>query len=309
MKPIRRHLRALLVGALLFLAPSLSFAALRVVASTAQIADIVSHVGGDRVELKVLMGPGVDPHLYKATARDVIDLQRADLILYNGLHLEGRLAEAFARVDKPGRPVIAVAESIPEERLLASSDYDDSYDPHVWFDPALWVLVVDATAEAMAQADPENATFFRENGASYRAEVEALQEWAERRIEMIPAEHRVLVTSHDAYNYFGRAFGIEVVGVQGVSTATEAGMADITATADLIKRQGIPAIFIESSVSPDTIRRISADSGAVVGGELFSDALGSPGDLREGIGGGTYDVGTYIGVFKYNVDVIARALK
>ncbi len=287
---------------------SSSYAKLRVVASTSQIADIVRNVGGAEVDLTALMGPGVDPHLYKATARDVISLQRADLILYNGLHLEGRLAETFSKVNKAGRTVVAVAEAIPADRLLASANYEDAHDPHVWFDPSLWAYVIESVKESLLKADPANAERFSKRAAIYSGEVEAVSAWARKRIESIPEERRVLVTSHDAYNYFGRAFGFQVVGVQGVSTASEAGLADITKTADFIKKRKIPAIFVESSVSPATIERISKDSGAVVGGELFSDALGARGEMYTGVDGSQYDVGTYLGMFKYNVDTIVKAL-
>lgn len=285
-----------------------SYAKLRVVVSTSQIADIVRNVAGEEVDLAVLMGPGVDPHLYKATARDVISLQRADLILYNGLHLEGRLAETFSKVNKLGRTVVAVAESIPDDRLLASSDYENSHDPHVWFDPELWSIVVESVSRSLAAADPDRSAFFSKRASIYKGKVEALSVWAQRKIDLVPEARRVLVTSHDAYNYFGRAFGFQVVGVQGVSTASEAGLADIAKTSDFIKERGIPAIFVESSVSPATIERISRDSGAVVGGELFSDALGALGEIHLGVDGDEYDVGTYLGMFKYNVDTVVKAL-
>ncbi|MBK1879479.1 metal ABC transporter solute-binding protein, Zn/Mn family [Pelagicoccus mobilis] len=284
-------------------------AKLRVVVSTSQIADIVRNVGGETVDLTVLMGPGVDPHLFKATARDVVSLQRADLILYNGLHLEGRLAETFAKVDKLGRTVVAVADDLPVDRLIPLADYEDAHDPHVWFDPQLWAMVVGKVEESLAAADPENATNYAKQASIYREKVLALEDWAKEQIEAVPAELRVLVTSHDAYNYFGRSFGFQVVGVQGVSTATEAGLADIAKTADFIKARGLPAIFVESSVSPATIKRISRDSGATVGGELFSDALGALGEMHEGANEESYDVGTYIGMFKYNVHTIVEALQ
>lgn len=300
--------RILILAATLLFCASAS-AKLRVVVSTSQIADIVRNVGGEEVDLTVLMGPGVDPHLYKATARDVISLQRADLILYNGLHLEGRLAETFSKVNKRGRTVVAVAEGLPEARLIPSSDYEDAHDPHVWFDPELWVQVVANVEAALNGAAPEQAAHFGERAAVYKEKVLALSAWAKERISQIPESRRVLVTSHDAYNYFGRAFGFQVVGVQGVSTATEAGLADIAKTADFIKQRGIPAIFVESSVSPGTIEGISRASGARVGGELFSDALGALGEMHAGPDGESYDVGTYIGMFKYNVQTIVDALK
>ena len=284
-------------------------AKLRVVVSTSQIADIVRNIGGEEVDLTVLMGPGVDPHMYKATARDVVSFRRADLILYNGHLLEGRLADTFSKVDERGGVVVAVAESLPVERLIPSSDYEDAYDPHVWFDPGLWVLVVAKVEEALSSADPERSAIFAERSSRYQEKVRSLSDWATERIARVPEERRVLVTSHDAYNYFGRSFGFQVVGVQGVSTATEAGIADIASTSDFIKERGIPAIFIESSVAPGTIERISRDSGAKVGGELFSDALGALGEMHMGPDGESYDVGTYVGMFKYNVQTIVDALK
>lgn len=307
-KAMRIHLlRSLCFSAAIWVG-STCFAGIRVVTSTSQIADIVRNIAGDAVELQALMGPGVDPHLYKATARDVILMQRADLILYNGLHLEGRLAETFSKVNKLGRSVVAVGEVIPEDRLLTSANFENAHDPHIWFDPELWAMVVGAVEQSLAKADPEHAELFARGAAIYKSKVEALKPWAQARIEKVPESKRVLVTSHDAYNYFGRAFGFQVVGVQGVSTASEAGLADITNTSDFIKERGIPAIFVESSVSPATIEGISRASGARVGGELFSDALGAVGEMHEGGDGESYDVGTYLGMFKYNVDTIVRAL-
>lgn len=286
-----------------------ALAGIRVVTSTSQLADIVKNVGGELVELESLMGPGVDPHLYKATARDVIAMRRADLIIYSGLHLEGRLAETFEKAAKRGRTIVAAAENIPEEHLITSAAFVGSHDPHVWFDPTLWNYAVDAVVESLVRVDGENEAAYREEGDRYKASVAALVEWTKSRIEQIPEGRRVLVTSHDAYSYLGLAFGIEVVGVQGISTATEAGLADVTKMVDFIKKRGILAIFAESSVSPGTIQRISEASGAVVGGELYSDALGAVGEMHEGADGELYDVGTYIGMFKTNVDTIVSALK
>lgn len=306
---MKNFVSKILVLALASTVCAVSHAKVKVVVSTSQIADIVRNVAGDEVDLTVLMGPGVDPHLFKATARDVVSMQRADLILYNGLHLEGRLAETFSKVDKLGRTVVAVAEAIPEDRLLSSAAFENSHDPHVWFDPALWTFVVEAVEHSLVAASPEHASLFVHQASVYKQKVEALSAWSQQRIDSIPESRRVLVTSHDAYNYFGRAFGFQVVGVQGISTATEAGLADITQTSDFIKKRGIPAIFVETSVSPATIERISRDSGAVVGGELFSDALGAIGNMHKGEDGELYDVGTYIGMFKYNVDTIVKALR
>ena len=282
---------------------------IRVVATTSHIGDIVRNVAGDAVELSTLMGAGVDPHLYKATARDVIALRRADLILYNGLHLEGALSATLEKVDRGGRSIVAVAEAIPAERLLKPDAFEGAYDPHVWFDPELWGLVIDRVVESLVQADAAHEAIYRERGQAYKRQVVELKAWSEAALAKVPQERRALVTSHDAYNYFGRVFGIEVVGVQGISTAAEAGLADIAKMGDFIRQRGIPAIFVESSVSPATIRRISESSGAKVGGELFSDALGRPGEWHVGEDGVSYDVGTYIGMFKANVDTIVRALR
>ncbi len=277
---------------------------IRVVTTTSHVADLVKNVGGEYVEVKGFMGPGVDPHLYKASPRDLIALKRADLVFYSGLHLEGRLAQTFEKMTDRGEKVYAVTDAAPRENLLQPEEFEGHYDPHLWFDPSLWATTVDVVVEALSEFDPSHAAEYAENGAVYRGEVEDLTAWTLSRIAEIPEARRYLVTSHDAYNYFGRAFGIQVIGVQGISTATEAGLADVSMTVEFIKKKKIPAIFVESSVSPAMIRRISQDSGAVVGGELFSDALGDRGDMHNGA-----DVGTYLGMFKYNVDTIVDALK
>lgn len=282
---------------------------LKVVATTSHVADLARHVGGEFVEVEGLMGPGVDPHLYKATARDLIALQSADVILYSGLHLEGRLGETFEKLRAAGRPIYAVTDRIPRDRLLSPEDYEGNYDPHVWFDPELWAMTIDVVVEAFAKADPGHAAEYVRRGESYREEIVALEDWARQRIETLPPERRILVTSHDAYNYFGDAFGVQVVGVQGISTATEAGLADIASMVRFIKERQVPAIFVESSVSPAAIQRISKDSGAKVGGELFSDALGAPGEMHEGPDGTQYDVGEYIGMFRYNVNTMVESLR
>ncbi|MCH6256774.1 zinc ABC transporter substrate-binding protein [Puniceicoccaceae bacterium K14] len=303
----RRYLLAIVLFAIGFVSPIA--AKLQVVTTTSHVADLVANVAGDRVELKSLMGPGVDPHLYKATARDVMTLQRADLVFYSGWLLEGRLTDTLEKMKSRGKVVHAVAEKVSKEKLLSSEDYVDHYDPHTWFDPELWATTVEVVVEALSELDAENANTYKANGEEYRKQILDLAEWTKAKILEIPESRRFLVTSHDAYNYFGRAFGIQVIGVQGLSTATEAGLADVSKTVDFIKKNEIPAIFVESSVSPATINSISKQSGAVVGGELFSDALGAPGETHTISGGVSYEVGTYIGMFKYNVDTIVNALK
>jgi manganese/zinc/iron transport system substrate-binding protein len=255
-----------------------------------------------------LMGPGVDPHLYKPTASDVTRLQGADVVFYSGLMLEGRMADLFARIGRDGKKVYAVTESVPEEKLLEPPEFAGHWDPHVWGDASLWANAVDAVVKALTAADPQGEAGYRERGAKYRTQLAELHEWARNRASELPEDRRILVTSHDAFNYFGRAYGFKVVGVQGISTVTEAGLADIAKVVDFIRQNGVKAIFVESSVPRATIERISKDSGAKVGGELFSDAMGTPGEM-ESIGGESYDLGTYVGMLKHNINSAVEALK
>ncbi|MEZ5301825.1 MAG: zinc ABC transporter substrate-binding protein [Verrucomicrobiales bacterium] len=281
----------------------------RIVATTTMVADLVREIGGDRIELAALMGPGVDPHTYKASSGDIAALRRADGIFYNGLMLEGRMAELFERQAEAGKPVFALGDSLPESDLIHPAEAGAHPDPHIWLDPALWAKCAESAGEELAKLDPAGAADYRARAAEVAARYRAAADWAKARIAEVPETSRVLVTSHDAFNYFGRAFGIEVVGVQGISTATEAGMADIVHTVDLIKARGIKAIFVETSVSKATIERISKDSGAKIGGELFSDALGKPGDRRKLSDGTEADVGTWEGMFRFNVDTAVAALR
>lgn len=281
----------------------------RVAATTTMVADLVAAVGGDRIELFGLMGPGVDPHLYKPAAADVNRLRDAEVIFYNGLMLEGRMAELFDRMAAQGRRVHAVAGGLDEADLVMPEGSAGHPDPHVWFDPRLWGRCAGVVAEALAEADPEGAGEYRERGEAFAGRCDELFRWAEARLAGIPESGRVLVTSHDAFNYFGRAFGFEVIGVVGISTTSEAGLADVTRTVDLVKGRGIKAIFVESSVSRATIDRIGRDAGVSVGGELFSDAMGTPGEWVDVGGGESVDVGTYAGMFKANVHTIAGALE
>jgi manganese/zinc/iron transport system substrate-binding protein len=291
------------------LTPTASTAATtpRVVATTSLVADLVAQIGGNHVTVEGLMGPGVDPHLYKASARDVSRLSRANVIFYSGLFLEGRMEDLFKRLASSGRKVVAVTADIPASALIQPTSAEGHPDPHVWGDPALWKIAASTVARTLGEIDPANAPHYHARLKTAESSFDTLHAWATNRIAAIPASQRVLITSHDAFNYFGRAFGFEVIGVQGISTVSEAGLADIAKVADLIRARSLRAIFVESSVSPAAIERISRDSGARIGGELFSDALGSPADIRSAAGE-SYDVGTYVGMLKHNVNTIVDAL-
>lgn len=265
------------------------------------IGDAVENVAGDLVEVQTLMGPGVDPHLYNATAGDVGRINEADIVFYNGLHLEAAMAEVLQETGTV--TTVAVAESIDEERLLKPAEYEGQADPHVWFDVELWQVAVGEIRAALAELDSDNAGRYEANAEAYLQELEELDAYVADRVEQIPAQQRVLITAHDAFNYFGEAYGIEVRGLLGISTASEAGTRDIRQLAEFIAERQIPAIFVESSVSARSIEAVQAAVEAAggevgIGGELFSDAMGDEGT----------EEGTYIGMVRHNVDTIASAL-
>ena len=275
---------------------------LQVVTATGQIADAVRAVGGEHVDVTALMGPGVDPHLYVASEGDVARLQDADLILYNGLFLEAQMADVLRQIGER-KPSVPVAERIPPDQLLPSANYADEYDPHVWFDIALWMYAVEGVRDALVQTDPANAAAYEANAAAYSNQLAELDDYLKQKASTLPPEQRVLVTAHDAFHYFGRAYGFEVRGLQGISTASEAGAADVRDLADFIAGRGIPAIFVETSVPVRNVEALQAavhDRGAdvVIGGQLYSDALGSPDS----------NAGTYIGMVRHNMDTIVGAL-
>jgi manganese/zinc/iron transport system substrate-binding protein len=277
---------------------------IKVVATTTMVADLARKVGAERVEVKPLMGPGVDPHLYKATAADIVSLQQADVILYNGLLLEGKMQDLFAKMARSKRFVYPVTESIPQEQLLEPPEFQGHYDPHVWFDIGLWQKTIETVVDALSEADPAGNKYYQQQAAKTRAAWDQLHQWALTKAAELPEEKRILVTSHDAYNYFGRAYGFRVVGLQGISTVTEAGLADMAKLVDFIRKNSVKAIFVESSVPHNAIERISKDAGVKIGGELFSDAMGTPGQMEN-----DYDLGTYEGMIKHNLNTIVDALK
>lgn len=280
-----------------------------IVTTTTQITDMVKAVAGDRVEVVALMGPGVDPHTYKPSAQDIAKVGRADLILYNGLLLEGRMEDAFAQAERKGIKAYPVTQAIPEDQLLQPPGFSGHPDPHVWFDPALWTLCIDVVRDGLTEIDPAGKEVFAENAAKLKQEYLAVTNWAKSRIADIPEESRKLVTSHDAFNYFGRAFGLEVMAVQGMSTAVKASSSDRVKMVGYVKEYNLKAIFVESSVNPEMINGVARETGVQVGGKLFSDAMGKPGELETGSDGETYDVGTWVGMMKHNVNVIVEGLK
>jgi len=285
-----------------------SAAKMNVVTTTTMVTDMVKEVGGDRVSVVGLMGPGVDPHLYKPASGDVVKLQRAKVIFYSGLMLEGRMSDLFFRMARTGKKVYAVTESIPEKDRLEPPEFEGHWDPHVWGDPTLWSKCIATVVEGLSQGDPAGRPYYTKRGLGVVESYKDVHQWALKRIAGIPKKQRVLLTSHDAFNYFGKAFGFQVVAVQGLSTVSEAGLADITKTVDFIKSKNLKAIFVESSVNPAAIERVSKDAGVKIGGELFSDACGKPGEMHEGQGE-KYDVGTFVGMVKHNINTIVDALK
>ncbi len=276
---------------------------LKVVSTTSMITDLVQQVGGEWVAVHGLMGPGVDPHLFQASEGDVSAMSRADVILYNGLHLEGKMGAIFEQMHERGRNVHAVAGGIASNDLLVSERYSGSFDPHIWFDPGLWQQAAYRVGEILATTDSLHAGAYRARAASYADSVAALFEQAYIDLSVIPENNRVLITSHDAFGYFGRAFDLEVHGLQGISTALEAGTSGIRDLAEFVAENQIPALFLESSISP---RGIEAVKEAVmargfnvsIGGTLYGDALGGPGSPAE----------TYRGMLKTNVETIVRGL-
>ena len=279
----------------------------RVVATTTMVADLVKRIGGDHVDLKVLMGPGVDPHTFKAAPGDIAELKGAKAIFYNGLHLEGRMVDLFENQLKD--QAVAVADGIPKHRLLSWQEGEGGvHDPHVWFDVELWARAAGPVRDKLIQIDPPHAEDYRKRHDELVASLTALHAEVKEKVASIPEERRILITSHDAYNYFEQAYGIKVRGLQGISTETEAGLQDVNEAVTAIVTTRIPAIFVESSVNRKTIERVRDDCvqrgwPVKIGGELFSDAMGAPGQHPG------YAVETYEGMVRYNVDTIVKALK
>jgi len=277
-----------------------------VVTTTNFITDTVREVGGSRVSVGGLMGPGVDPHLYKASAGDVNDLRDADAVFYSGLYLEAKMQEVFEEIGE-SKPVFAITDEMPREELLeppAGAPVEEEYDPHVWFDVSLWKYAVRQVRDGLIEVDPVGANEYRRNARDYLARLDRLDRETRRKLATIPEGQRVLITSHDAFRYLGKRYDLDVAAIQGLSTAAEATTDDIERVAAVIADRGVKAVFVESSVPPQTLKAVlaaAAEQGqdSVVGGELFSDAAGEDGTAE----------GTYIGMVRSNVDKLVEGLK
>jgi len=274
---------------------------LHVTTTVGMITDVVQEVGGDHVEVIGLMGPGVDPHLYKASQGDIGKLEDADVILYGGLHLEGKMTEILEKMGKK-KMVVPVTRNIPENELRLVTD--GIHDPHVWFDVELWMSAAETIRDTLIERDPQHAAEYQTRAEAYLAKLEELNLYAKEQIATIPKQGRVMVTAHDAFGYFGDAYDIEVVGLQGISTAAEYGSKDVTGLRDMLVERGIKAVFVESSVPKKSIEAVIEGAKkqgheVTIGGELFSDAMGKAGTPE----------GTYIGMVRHNVDTIVKALK
>ncbi|NRD22054.1 zinc ABC transporter substrate-binding protein [Winogradskyella litoriviva] len=276
---------------------------LNVVTTTTMITDLVKNIGGDSINVQGLMGAGVDPHLYKASEGDVSKLVNSDVIFYNGLHLEGKLVEVFEKMKGADKTPIALANELNKNRLIGSDYFASNYDPHVWFNINFFEQFVEKVTLVLCEKDPKNTETFRANEKRYLAELENLKEEVQDAVNGLDPEKRILVTAHDAFNYFGKAYDFNVVGLQGLSTATEAGVQDVQKLANFIIDKKVKSIFIESSVPRRTIEALqeavkSKGHDVKIGGTLYSDALGTEGTQE----------GTYIGMYRYNIKTIISAL-
>lgn len=275
----------------------------RITTTTGMIADAIRNVGGSRVQVQSLMGPGVDPHLYKATPGDIRKLNDADIVFYNGLHLEGKMADILQKLNAK-KPTVAVASQLPKDELLAKAGAAGFADPHIWFDVEKWSRAVEEARDQLSTFDAAGKAEYEKNAAKYLNELKKLDAYATEQIATIPEAQRVLVTAHDAFGYFGKAYAIDVQGLQGISTASEASLKDVQRIVKLLVDRKIKAVFVESSVPRRNIEAVVQGARArghnvVIGGQLFSDAMGAEGTPQ----------GTYVGMVRHNVDTIVKALK
>ncbi len=295
-----KKIHALFFGLAISLFSFSAQAQLNIVATTGMIADVTKNIGGKHVKVTKLMGTGVDPHLYKATQGDLRRLTKADIILYNGLHLEGKMQDIFKKLAHK-KPVFAVGGKLNHAALIQHGTYPD---PHIWFDVSLWQKATQRILEVLQEQDPANKADYQAHAKIYLNKMSELDSWIKQQIQTVPEKQRILITAHDAFSYFGRAYGIKVMGLQGISTAAEFGLQDIKRLKDIIVKNQVKAVFVESSVSPRFIQSLVAGVKAeghqvAIGGELYSDALGPTGTAT----------GNYLGMVKHNVNTIVNALK
>jgi manganese/zinc/iron transport system substrate-binding protein len=277
---------------------------LQVVTTTTMITDLVKNIGGDKIDIQGLMGAGVDPHLYKASEGDVSKFFNADVIVYNGLHLEGKLEDVFEKMRQQNKQTIAASDALDTATLIGSEYFASNYDPHIWFSITNWEIITQYITDKLCELDAENAATYKLNGANYLKTLASLKTAITAQVNSLPIEKRILVTAHDAFNYFGKEFQFNVVGLQGLSTATEAGVQDVRRLASFIEEKNVKAIFVESSVPKRTVEALQEAVRAkgkevVIGGTLYSDALGSKGTAEA----------TYVGMYKHNVKIIVSSLK
>lgn len=274
---------------------------IQIVTTIGMIEDLVKNIGKEKVEVKALMGPGIDPHLYKASENDVSLISSADILFFNGLHLEAKMGEIFEKISKT-KTSVAVSDIIDKKNLI-TVEGSEMPDPHIWFDVLLWIKVSERIEQVLSQEDSANKDFYNKNLNEYKEKMFKMHQYVINKADSLPKEKRVIITAHDAFKYFGKAYGFNVKGIQGISTVSEAGAADIKELADFISENKIPAIFVETTVSPKSINALkeavkNKGFNLEIGGELFSDAMGNPGTPE----------GTYLGMVKHNIDTIFEAL-
>lgn len=276
---------------------------LKITATIGMVGDVLRNIVGDHGNVDILIGQGIDPHLYKASRGDVVSLMEADIIFYNGTLLEGQMGDTLVKVSTSGKPVYAVTDNLQNQENYLLTDEENHYDPHVWMDVQGWMSATEVMVDALSKLDPKNASTYTSNAEKYKSELSKLDTYAKESIATIPETQRFLVTAHDAFGYMGRAYGLDVRGIQGLSTESEAGVRDIEELIDFLVQQKIPSVFIETSIAAKNIKALIEGAKAKnlevsIGGELFSDAMGAAGSYE----------GTYIGMIDHNITTITRAL-
>jgi manganese/zinc/iron transport system substrate-binding protein len=281
---------------------------LQVLATTTHLADLARQIGGDKIAVSSLMSPGVDPHSFRASAHDINRLHRADLVLYHGFALEGKIAQVLEGAKKTCHAYFSPCEKVSSSSLIYSGETNQSIDPHLWFSPDIWISCARALSDQLTKVLPEYKENFQGNLEAFKKTVRQVDQWGQSLMLSIAEPQRVLITSHDAFQYFGQHFKVKVVGLQGINTLVEAGLADRANLVDFIRRHQSPALFVESSVNPKALEEIAKESGAVIGGTLFSDALGAEDQTVPGIDGKPLSTATWQGMMVHNLTTIARAL-